>query len=445
MPLTFLKYPAPERTQESFLLHCEPWIQNILLLFWSIYRTIDLRADKTGFQVTLGSNCPASQRPVRPQDTAYLQFKLLTRDDNTGVSEIWTLLSLNILSSEAQDQQPLQIPWTFVCFLVLAHVTFILCVPAAHPPALPVGITRRPPRIYTRASVPRLSAPPALSTHAVPPLPCWTAPWCPRHPRFKASQGTEVAPKCRGSLTSLVLGAVLPGGRQLPLDARLQVLLLLAQHLLRLPQPGQGLLRRGPPSALVGGRAAAPLEEPGDLAHLGGLSSARGSPLPPRLFRGSAPGGGAERGWVRLGAGSGAGLRTRWPKSGAPNSTAPGRGQPPRLMLSPACPWGEWRSWSWGGTARRRAAGSSVRAAGAGLGSAPPCWQGGERSGCGGPRVGAPSWGVPDAGSGPGFSWFWGCHKGSCCVLAPGVNACSGEIQPRDRFAAGQRVWEGCC
>lgn len=92
---------------------------------------------------------------------------------------------------------------------------------------------------------------------------------------------------------------MLPGGRQLPLDARLQVLLLLAQHLLRLPQPGQGLLRRGPPSALVGGRAAAPLEELGDLAHLGGLSSGRGSPLPPRLFRGSAPGGGAERGWVR--------------------------------------------------------------------------------------------------------------------------------------------------
>lgn len=70
--------------------------------------------------------------------------------------------------------------------------------------------------------------------------------------------------------TSLVLRAMLPGQAELPLDSAFQVLLLLAQHLLGLPQAGQGLLGAGSRPAL--GRAR-PLEELAQLAHGCGAGS----------------------------------------------------------------------------------------------------------------------------------------------------------------------------
>lgn len=64
--------------------------------------------------------------------------------------------------------------------------------------------------------------------------------------------------------TSLVLPAVLLGQGELPLDAVFQVVLLLAQHLLGLPESGQGLLGAGGPTAL---RRAPSFKEPAQLAH----------------------------------------------------------------------------------------------------------------------------------------------------------------------------------
>lgn len=56
-------------------------------------------------------------------------------------------------------------------------------------------------------------------------------------------------------LTALVLGAVLAGGGELLLDLLLQELLLLAQHLLRVAEPLDGLLRRGALPAALPARA----------------------------------------------------------------------------------------------------------------------------------------------------------------------------------------------
>ena len=64
--------------------------------------------------------------------------------------------------------------------------------------------------------------------------------------------------------TSFVLRPVLPGQAELSLDAAFQVLLLLAQHLLRLPKSGQSFLGAGGRAAL--GRASA-FEELAQLAH----------------------------------------------------------------------------------------------------------------------------------------------------------------------------------
>ena len=68
----------------------------------------------------------------------------------------------------------------------------------------------------------------------------------------------------RGVPTSFVLRAVLPGQAELSLDAAFQALLLLAQHLLRLPKSGQSFLGAGGRAAL--GRASA-FEELAQLAH----------------------------------------------------------------------------------------------------------------------------------------------------------------------------------
>lgn len=73
--------------------------------------------------------------------------------------------------------------------------------------------------------------------------------------------------------TSLILCAVLLGQGELSLDSILQVLLLLAQHLLGLPQADQGLLRAGSRSAL---RRASPLKELAQLAHGCGVGGAPG-------------------------------------------------------------------------------------------------------------------------------------------------------------------------
>lgn len=68
--------------------------------------------------------------------------------------------------------------------------------------------------------------------------------------------------------TSLILRAVLLGQGEFPLDSIFQVLLFLAQHLLRLPKSGQGLLGAGSGPAF---RRASPLKELAQLAHGCGL------------------------------------------------------------------------------------------------------------------------------------------------------------------------------
>lgn len=143
--------------------------------------------------------------------------------------------------------------------------------PSVHAPwGHSLGETRNPPhtcgasRACENPSTPILNTAPSpepfeprdLKPHKPPQQPPRARQGAPGPPWRRAAGPARPRPS---GLTSLVLGAILPGCRQLPLDPRLQVRLLLAQHLLRLPQPGQRLLRRGPPAAP--GSRAAPLEE----------------------------------------------------------------------------------------------------------------------------------------------------------------------------------------
>lgn len=103
-------------------------------------------------------------------------------------------------------------------------------------------------------------------------------------PKESAGEGRELTSAAKP--TSLILRAVLLGQGDFSLDSIFQVLLFLAQHLLGLPKPGQGLLGAGSGSAL---RRASPFKELAQLAH-GCGSEGRGVPGVSQELPGPRPG-----------------------------------------------------------------------------------------------------------------------------------------------------------